>query len=395
MDLAVLYNNAPGCQPYSGLACGADDITDARYGGTNYDHDAIINGFPTGSGAGINGLPAPANYAQGDAMARSSRGPNAGETGTRTFWGYGVDGIGVITFGSRSGIQLTSANVIAIFTCAVTNWNDASIMGGAQPAGTIVPWAMNPASGTSAVFVGFLGFTANTAGVNLYNAQTCVRWMAGADGITGTSAARGDDVAPFENDTKQLLDDPGIWAGINPSIPSDYIWWMSFATYSTYPYKGSNPVDAAHPARISANLVQIDTLNLNATAVFNQTWVPGLTRLIWNVTNNVDADCVTPAGGAGACNNVDQHVAGAASGVGGAVRMFTEFLCRTTDAQSIAYPFGTYLGKQDLDPLKGVGYRTRIIQTLNKQGFQQIKVGTTNPKFNRTAGYACFVDTTT
>src|SRR5262245_15021974 len=111
LALSDLYNNSPGCQVYAGTGCGTDDPNDFRFGSTDYDHDVVSQGYPTGSSAGIAGLTTPANYAGGINFARSSRKANAGETGARTFWGYGVDGIAVITFGSRTGLAVTQANL--------------------------------------------------------------------------------------------------------------------------------------------------------------------------------------------------------------------------------------------------------------------------------------------
>jgi ABC-type phosphate transport system substrate-binding protein len=378
LALSDLYNNSPGCQVYSGTGCGTDDINDARYGSTNYDHDAVAQGYPTGSGAGINGLTTPANYAQGINFARSSRKANAGETAARTFWGYGVDGIAVISFGTRTGVSLTQANLNAIYHCqaGATDWSNFG-----QPAGTIVPWGMNSASGTAATFAGFVGFTSDAAGVAALNSQACVRLLSGPDGLSHTA----DDVPPFENDTKPILSDP---AG---GTTSNYLWWMSFGVYSSVPFKGSNPNATGLPVLPGANIAVVNGTTPSGGTILAQTYTTGLLRLIYHVTLNTDADCVSPAGGAGPCTNVDNSVFGATGGAGGAVREFTEFLCNPNSSQ-----FGDEDAKagSDRDAISGAQFRTAIVTTLNRNGFQQIQAGV-NPVFSRSTGYACFVDTTT
>jgi hypothetical protein len=168
---------------------------------------------------------------------------------------------------------------------------------------------------------------------------------------------------------------------------------MSFGDYFAFPFKASNP-NTATTTRPVANLVNADGTGVPSQGgIFNQTYANGLLRLIWHVTRNADADCVTPAAGAGACNNVGNAVAGAAGGKGGAVRQLTQFLCNTANTQYGTVDDATNPGS-DIDPATGLGYRTELNNTINKFGFQTLRAGA-NPKFTRTTGYQCFVDTTT
>src|SRR5262249_46624466 len=240
-------------------------------------------------------------------------------------------------------------------------------------------------SGTAATFAGFVGYSSDTPGVQALNAQPCVRLLAGPDGVSHTA----DDVPPFENDTKPILSDPP------GGTTSNYIWWMSFGVYSSVPFKGSNPNAAGLPVLPGANIATVNGTTPSGGTILAQTYTSGLLRLIWHVTLNTDADCVSPAGGAGPCNNTDNSVFGATGGPGGAVREFTEFLCNPSSNQ-FGDEWRTFFGNTgaDRDAISGNQFRIAIVGTLNKNGFQQVQAGV-NPVFTRSTGYACFVDTTT
>ena len=108
---------------------------------------------PDGSSAGISKL-------NGDTTsdvdwARSSRGPNPGETGSLQFWAYALGAVDAVKFpGSNQPAKLTQQNLIDIYSCsasthkpAVTNWKQ---IGGKS--GAIVKYAPQAGSGTLSFF---------------------------------------------------------------------------------------------------------------------------------------------------------------------------------------------------------------------------------------------------
>lgn len=372
LRLEQLYNASPGCAVVtSGTSVNkgkCSDTTATATGPTtaNYDHDLFVSAAPTGSGAGkgaLSGLSGQTQYNPAIDYARSSSGAGAGEADLLTFWGFARDAIAVTTFGTRSGYQLTKQNLQDIYSCTVTDWANLTDSNGTNlglAAGTIIPWDMNTSSGTRSTFVSYLAPT--TFG-------PCVRKL-----TTG--------VAPLENDVKPILADAGTdtTAGTADDDANNYIWWMSFGTWSTYPY-AKNGTDAGQGNTVKSNLVAIPdtngTFNVPSAAAIN-TNTYGILRTLYQVTRNGDADCRQTPGGTSAgnpCDNAANTVYGATSGKAGAVRQFTQFLCSQTN---------TVLGT---NPFTGRGYRSEIVSALNAEGFQQVPAGL------RTSGYACAVTT--
>src|SRR4029077_17453785 len=83
---------------------------------------------PNGSSAGITALN---NDTTGQiSYARSSRGPNPGETGTKQFWAYALGAVDAVKFpGSNQPAKLTQQDLIGIYACSatthapsITNW---------------------------------------------------------------------------------------------------------------------------------------------------------------------------------------------------------------------------------------------------------------------------------
>jgi phosphate transport system substrate-binding protein len=109
---------------------------------------------PNGSSAGITAL---LNDTTGQVgFARSSRGPNPGETAKLNFWAYALGAVDYVTFpGSAAPAKgLTQAQLIGIYTCSpsthlpiISNWSQV----GGKPAG-IVKYAPQAGSGTLSFF---------------------------------------------------------------------------------------------------------------------------------------------------------------------------------------------------------------------------------------------------
>jgi ABC-type phosphate transport system substrate-binding protein len=356
--LEMLYNGAPGCAITTSTTSTnkgrCSDTGAAQTGVTNgnYDHDLMVSAAATGSSAGVNALTATGvQYNPPIDYARSSRGPSGTETNDVTFWGYARDGIAVITFGTRTGVSLTRQNLIDIYTCQpnADDWSDF----GLAP-GPIIPWDMNNSSGTFATFRTYLGNP--TFG-------TCVRKL--------TSG-----VAPFENDVKPLLADQGPTPGYGADDDeNNYIWWMSFGNWKQYPFTKNGTVDGAVGGTvINSNIVTVEGTTPSDGSLFNSSYA--IMRTLYHVTRNTDADCRQAAGSAGVCDNVGAEVYGTTTGKGGAVREFTEWMCRTANSQHA------------VNTVTGRGYRTEIVAAINAEGFQQLSSTVAGL---RTAGYACEV----
>lgn len=354
--LETLYNGTPGCTIDTGTSsatkgkCIAGQTTPTN---GNFDHDVFVGATPTGSSAGVNALlPTGVQYNPAIDYARSSRGPSGTEANSVTFWGYARDAIAVITFGSRGTVALTRQNLIDIYTCQpnADDWSDFGL-----PAGPIIPWDMNAASGTTASFKTYTGLT--TFG-------TCVRKL-----TNGT--------APFENDVKPILGDagPDLTLGTADDDENNYIWWISYGAWSKYPYTANGFVDGnTAGTAIGSNLVTVEGTLPSANSITNNSYA--ILRTLYHVTKEADADCNTVPGTDGVCNNAGAPtVYGTTTGKGGAVRGFTEWLCRTSNTQ------------QPINSVTGRGYRSEIVSALNAEGFQQVP--TTGGL--RTAGYACAV----
>ncbi len=359
--LDTLYNGAPGCA----LDTGTTSATKAKCAGApastgdvkgNYDHDVLVDAAAIGSGAGINSLlPTGVQYNPPITYARSSRVPSSTELASTTGWGFGRDAIAVVTFGTRQAI-LSKQDLFNMYSClpGFTTWDkftDATTGLKFTDTDTVVPWDMNASSGTRSTFVTWMGNP--TFG-------TCVRKL-----TTG--------IAPFENDVKPLLADTNV-----NNNPNDFVWWMSFGDWKTYPYTNTG-LSANTGTSVASNLVALTNdytvapATPTAANTNNQTY-PVL-RTLYLVTKNTDADCVTTPGAAGACNNAADTVYGATSGPGGAVRQFVSWLC---------HPSST---SHTTDTVTGVNYKTEINSAIFAEGFQTV------PAALRTSGYGCSVAT--
>ena len=280
-----LYNQANGCDTdnTAGSATVGQCLTGAAQGQTdargNWDHDYAVSKYPTGSGAGVKELQlGTADY------ARSSSAPAAAGGGQSdvNFWAYGKDGIVVVTFGNRVPGNLTTAQLASIWNCSVTDWG--VLAGGAPNGQTIQPWGMNSASGTKRTFGNFIG-VADT------NAGACVKKL-------------DNGIYPFENDVKQLNTDPQFQA-------NNAIWWMSYAEFKSFAYK-----------RQDAQVWSVNGVAPTNAGVSNGSYP--FTRFIWHVTKKADATA----------DAATENVLGASGGKGGAVREFTEWLCKGSTSHS-------------------------------------------------------------
>lgn len=148
-------------------------VNDAPFpAGTYVPKDAVVaspftwtsltaaNTPPNGSSAGISALDADTN-GQID-FARSSRGPNTGETSTHNFWAYGLGALDFVTFpGTHApAAGLTQTQLINIYTCNATGPNvgkpiisDWHTINASAPIGsTIVKYLPQTSSGTYSFF---------------------------------------------------------------------------------------------------------------------------------------------------------------------------------------------------------------------------------------------------
>lgn len=318
--IGVLYNQGLGCEQNTSYVAG-NPATAGTYGNCisptnnatdikgNWDHDVTSEEYPTGSSAGVKELLAgTVDY------ARSSRGPNAtGESGT-TFWAYGKDGIAITTWGSRAAGNLTKAQLQGIYNCTITTWDQ--ITGNAADATEVIePVGMNSSSGTYSVFKSYLGFEPN--------AGACVKKLDDPDGAGPQTA-----IYPFENDLKPVI----AATGINDN---NAIWWMSWANYRAFTFK-----------RQTAVAWTVDSKTLSAATVSNNTWP--ITRFIYHVTKTADA---TP-------DAATDNVLGGDAGKSGAVREFTEFICKA----SANHTANEFTGLSNYDELTQVYSATGFIR---------------------------------
>lgn len=281
-----LYNQANGCDTNNttGSATVGNCLTGPTQGQTNvqgnWDHDYFVSKYPTGSGAGVKELQlGTANYARSSSGRKSA----GGGQGDVNFWAYGKDGLVVVTFGNRLPGDITIAQLTNIWNCTNQTWGAA--LGTSDPT-PIKPWGMNASSGTYAKFNSFLGLAD-------VNAGSCVQKL-------------DNGIFPFENDVKQLNTD-SKWA----TIGNDSIWWMSYAEYKSFSYK-----------RQDAQAWTLGGIAASNGSISNNTY--GMTRFIYHVTLKADA---TPVG-------TTEAVTGTVGGKGGAVRQFTEWMCKASTSHS-------------------------------------------------------------
>jgi ABC-type phosphate transport system substrate-binding protein len=304
----LLYNQANGCDTNNASPAAppvpftlGNCLTGAAQGATqtqgNWDHDYFAGFYPTGSSAGVKAL----QNSQVD-YARSSRGPRASGETDLNFWAFAKDGLVMITMGNRPTGNLTKAQIQGIYNCTITDWSQ--IPG--QAAGTIEPVGMNPSSGTKASMDTYLGFDANQG--------ACKKSLDNA-------------TFPFENDVKPVLEATGI-------NENNAIWWMSFAEFRAFGYK-----------RQTAQTWTVDNVGATPGTIANNSYP--ITRFIYHVTK----DAITaPAG--------SSDLTGDDGGKQGAVREFTEFLCKPA-ASHIA---NDYSGKTNYVELTSIYSATGFIR---------------------------------
>jgi hypothetical protein len=221
-----------------------------------------------------------------------------------------------------------------------------------------------------------------------------------------TSAAA--SIYPFENDIKPILNDvqnngmvaagsqpaasPGVTSGATDiTNPANWIWFGSGGVLNSYPYTSSyapvtgGTVYSAFPGNIDGTAYSTgNVLNLSYP----------IDRTLYHVTRKTDADCAVdtgqPAFGRpcdftgnpgpaipahnGFAATTDLNVTGGTSGISGAVREFTRFLCRTGAAQ------------QTVDTLTGTSLATEITAAVKGDGFTAV------PNSLKTAGSSCHVE---
>jgi ABC-type phosphate transport system substrate-binding protein len=305
---------------------------------------------------------------------------NQNEKNGDTAWGFAQDGVTVVGFGAR-GNTLKTTNVLTpnimfqIYNCDITNWNQ---IPGSGAAGPIVPWGMNSSSGTFGTFNTWLINKGGAPSGFTVNDKPCHRKLI----ATG--------VEPLENDIKPLVSDfdtsdPDAQGsnGLHNcaaciSNPENWIWFGSFGVFSAFPFTSSvnHPVSGTG-TQITAQDAQINGVLPNGRNILcnpplcSVPWT--IQRVLWHVTRKGDADCphvggiVTnacdttalaagPALPAGHTGN-DLNVTGGTSGVSGAIREFTRFLCRAN------------ANEQGLDPFTGISYDTEISGAIQSAGF--------------------------
>ena len=353
-DLAQLYNQSPGCNPYTGFTgsapveqlgrckvanpdpnggTGAAQTADAANLKTNWDHDIVTNVYPTGSGGGIAGA---INNVY--TLARSSK---LTSDAAVSFWGFAKDGIALVTPPGRNlalsnPTGLTKQNVCDFYKTTQANW---SIVTG-QPAGTVHAYSMNTSSGTQATFNAFL---ATCPGGNATSATTKGEKISfSKPGGVCTPITPTD---PFENDLKPILDD----ASCKGYSPGDLFWWGSFGELNSYAYKAQG-----------AQYWTLDGVTIQLSTIKNDTWgaAQGLTRNLYEVAQNTVVDQ-----GVGNGANLTVVTTGATSGPDGGARRYIEFLCQ---------PAGFFTTGAALNPFTGNDYFKEQTDIVSKSGFQRI-----------------------
>jgi ABC-type phosphate transport system substrate-binding protein len=336
----------PDPNPFPGAPAGLGD----------YDHDSIVQAAAYGSGAGINSLSVggvgcaagtvPVPYSPAINYARSSRAPNtlaggADERDNCTFWGYGQDGIVLESYGRPVVSNLTTAQLVSIYTCAVTDWSGLGFA-----AGTIQVWGMNTKSGTYATFNNYIKTKGGLASNFDIDSQPCVKKLA-------------DGTFPLENDSKQIIDDAGF-------DNTNAIWWGSLGEFLSFSYK-----------RQTAKAWKVDNHTANLAGVFTLTYP--ITRVLYHVTTNTDADCVPTGAGSRSCTaeaepdvaGTDNPVPGATSGTSGAVREYTRAMCRLDGSPNS--PIDVFSGKTldvEIDSAISNNFFTAVNDTLRTPGYR-------------------------
>lgn len=392
VNITDLYNGSKGCEvtTANGPSMNQCIVPSPNNPETNtlgnYQRDTVAQANPTGSSAGIAALNgfggsvyagtvggAP-NFARSSRTPKTSGGNCTGgnELTCDTFWGFAQDGVEVLSFNNRAaeiqglgGSALTVAQVAGIFNCTITTWDQ--VTGNPADAGQpIVPWKMNSNSGTYATFKTWLQTTGGLGSSFDPNAGACYMQL-----TNGTQ--------PLENNVAPLLADQGT--STNPTSinnPENWIGWGSFGELSAFPFK--NKGTAANSTLYTAGDLPIAGVRPSPSNILQNTWTIG--RTLYHVTLKTDADCPKTSGSCDFVGNpgptisgsvTDLNVVGGSSGVSGAVREFTRFLCRPGAAQ------------QATDPYTGVNNNTGLSSAINKAGYQIVPSGL------RSAGSRCAV----
>jgi ABC-type phosphate transport system substrate-binding protein len=389
VDIGTIYNRSQGCElnlsPLPPFQCSPavpapPNVQDkspivnpkAAPGGSpyfgNYDHDNVAQAAPFGSSAGINSLniggqgcdssKIPVPYVPAIDFARSSRAPRSSAGGDErdncTFWGFAQDGIVLESYGRPVISNLTTAQLVQIYTCSVpaANGSPANDWGslGFAP-GPIQVWGMNTNSGTYGTFNSYIQTKGGLPTTFDIDSQSCVKKLA-------------DGTFPFENDSKNIINDPGF-------DNTNALWWGSLGEYLSFGYK-----------RQTATAWRVDNRAASLGNVFNLLYP--ITRTIYHVTKNTDVDCVTTGQASRTCtaqaepdvNGTDNPFPGATSGTGGAVREYTRALCRLDGSPN-----------SSTDPFTGKLVGDEISSAISGNNFTPVNA------VNRTPGYRCQIQT--
>jgi hypothetical protein len=407
-DITDLWSESPGCAPISTIGATLGQCTVIATPETNtlgnYQHDTVTQAFPAGSSQGLaslNGATSTVSYAgavnpvpgylgstatgPNVDFARSSRPPKTtggnaiggNELTVDTFWGYAQDAIEILVFNNRGaqvqaagGSAITPSELFHIWNCDFTQWSQVPSLGispGSPTDGPIVPWSMSSLnSGTISSLANFLIAHGGAPSGWSPNAQACDRKLQSGQG-------------PANDDVKQLINDPATLSTSATSVdnPENWIWWSSFGILSSFPYLSAPVRNATTFQSIPA---PVNGVLPSSASIIANTYPIG--RTLYHVTRKQDADC--PKTGT-ACDFIgnpgpvisgsitDLNVTGGSSGIGGAVRELTRFICRGNANQ------------QTLNPYTGTSYFTEITSSINKFGF------TTVPVALRSAGSRCQV----
>jgi ABC-type phosphate transport system substrate-binding protein len=372
---------------------------------TNYQHDSVGQAPDVGSSAGVSALnamgtvnysgtlrPIPAAVDGGACdggstgnlpdFGRSSRGPRTtgggapggNELTCDTFWGFAQDGIEVTVFNQRGpqvqaagGSAITPNELYHIWNCDYDTWSDIASLGiapGSANDAPIVAWGMNSNSGTYATMNDYLIANGGAPAGWAANNQACVKKKIAASNIYA-----------LENDIKEIVNSPDIaslsTAATSPNNPKNWIWWGSFGAFSAYP---SLSKTTRAGTTVTAVAAKVNGVLPSTAGILANTYPIG--RTLYHVTRVSDADCPTPAalcnftgtpGPAISGGGTDLGVSGGTSGVSGAVREYTRFICRNSAAQ------------QGLNPYTAVNLFSEVTGALNKSGFVTVPLALRSP----------------
>ena len=323
----------------------------------------------------VNGTTGPnPDFARSSRAAATSGGaaPCGNELAADTFWGYAQDGVELIGFNHHGDLlnaatALTPAQIKNIYTCSGgtgtggrVRWSDVlpSVTAGGPDDADIVPWKMNTASGTYNTFRDYIRSATATPGFDP-NSGSCTRALA-SGGV------------PLENDIKPLINSPAaLGTGTSADNPENWVWWGSFGVFSSFPYTSNYTRSSTN---FQAKAAAINGQLPGTANILARTWA--ISRTLFHVTRKADADCVKtgtscdflgapgpalPGGGN------DLNVTGGTSGVSGAIREYTRFICRS-DATS-----------QGIDPFTGVNFNSEITSAIQATSFTTIRGASKTP----------------